>query len=174
MNSKVGEQRSDSIPFTSFLVIIMKLTTLVLLSALFSPIALIPSAQANSLARPTCKLTRDCVYGPQVSDRWVEGARFEAKGDFDSAVVSYTKAFDASEKLSFPGQTQDQLKRLRACSAMGSLARLQGAMAGAEYMDTHQMTAESTKAAIEISRSKFGDTIASQISEFPELETSCP
>jgi hypothetical protein len=152
----------------------MKLTTIVLLSALFSPIALMTSAQANSTARPTCKLTRNCVYGPQVSDRWEEGARFEAKGDFDNAVVSYTKAFEAAETLSLPGQTQAQLKRLRACSAMGSLARLQGAIAGGEYMDTHQMTAESTKAAIEISRSKFGDVIASQISEFPELEAGCP
>jgi hypothetical protein len=152
----------------------MKLTTLVLLSALFSPIALMTSAQANSLARPTCKLTRNCVYGPQVSDRWVEGARFESKGDFDSAVVSYTRAFNAAEKLSLPGKAPAQLKLLRACAASGSLARLQGAMAGREYMNTPQMTAESTKAAIEISRSKFGDVIASQISEFPELETGCP
>lgn len=152
----------------------MKLTTIVLLSALFSPIALIPSAQANSDARPTCKLTRNCVYGPQVSDRWVEGARFEAKGDFDSAVVSYTRAFNAAEKLSLPGKTQTQLKRLRACSAMGSLARLQGAMGGREYMKSHPLTAYHTKEAIEISRSRFGDAIASQISEFPELETSCP
>jgi hypothetical protein len=152
----------------------MKLTTLVLLSALFSPIALMTSAQANSPAKSGCKLTRNCVYGPQVSDRWIEGARFEAKGDFDRAVVSYGKAFDAAEKLSLPGKTQAQLKLLRACSAMGSLARLQGAMGGRDYMKSHLLTAESTKAAIEIARSKFGDVIASQISEFPELETSCP
>jgi hypothetical protein len=47
-------------------------------------------------------------------------------------------------------------------------------IAGGEYMKFYPITAESTKAAIEISRSKFGDVIANQISEFPELETSCP
>jgi hypothetical protein len=155
----------------------MKLTTLVLLSALatlLSPIALIPSAQANSPARPTCKLTRNCVYGPQVSDRWEQGAQFEAKGDFQNAQISYTRAFNAAEKLNLPGKTQAQLKLLRACSTMGSLARLQGSIAGGDYMKSHQITAESIKAAIEISRSKFGDVIANQVSEFPELETSCP
>jgi hypothetical protein len=152
----------------------MKLTTIVLLSALFYPIALIPSAQANRSARPTCKLTRNCLYGPQVSDRWVEGEQFEQKGDFDSARVSYTRAFNAAEKLSLPGKTPDQMKLLRACAKMGSYARLQGAIGGSEYMQFHQTTAYHIKEAIEISRSRFGDAIANQISEFPELETSCP
>ena len=155
----------------------MKLRTIVLLSALttvFGPIAFISSAQANSPARPTCKLTRNCVYGPQVSDRWIEGARFEQKGDFQNAQISYTRAFNAAEKLSLPGRTTTQMKLLRACATMGSLARLQGAIGGTEYMKTHMLTAENTKAAIEISRSRFGDVIASQVSEFPELETSCP
>ncbi len=152
----------------------MKIKTIVLVSALtalLSPIALIPSAQAN---RPTCKLTRNCVYGPQVSDRWEEGARLEQKGDFESATVSYTKAFKAAEKLSLPGRTIAQMKLLRACASMGSFARLQGSMGGSEYMKSHSLTADHTKAAIEISRSRFGDAIAQQISEFPELETSCP
>jgi hypothetical protein len=152
----------------------MKLTTIVLLSALFSPIAWIPNAQANSPARPTCKLTRNCVYGPQVSDRWAEGEQFEKKSDFDSAKVSYTRAFNAAKKLSLPGKTPDQMKLLRACSTMGSYARLQGAIGGSEYMQFHQITADHTKEAIEISRSRFRDAIAQQISESPELETSCP
>jgi hypothetical protein len=141
---------------------------------LLSAIAFTPIAQANSAARLTCKLTRNCVYGPQVSDRWIEGSQFEQKGDFKRAIVSYTKAFNAAEKLNLPGKTQAQMKLLRACATMGSYASLQGAMAGSDYMESHQITAESTKAAIEISRSKFGDVTASQISEFPELETSCP
>jgi hypothetical protein len=66
------------------------------------------------------------------------------------------------------------MKLLRACATMGSLARLQGAIAGGEYMKDHNLTAESTQAAIDIARSRFGDAIANQISEFPELETSCP
>ncbi len=153
----------------------MKLIPIVLFSALaigFSPIASI--AQANSPARETCKLTRNCVYGPQVSDRWVEGERFEQKADFESAKVSYTKAFNAAEKLRLPGKTIAQMKLLRACASMGSLARLQGAIGGSEYMQSHPLTADHTKAAIEISRSRFGDAIAQQISELPELETSCP
>ncbi len=105
-------------------------------------------AQANSPARPTCKLTQNCVYGPQVSDRWAEGSAFEQKGDFDSATVSYTKALNAAEKLRLPGKTIDQLKLLRACATMGSVARLQGAMGGSEYMKSHSLTAYHTKARI--------------------------
>ena len=153
----------------------MKLTTIVIFSALAivcNPI--VPIAQANSPVKPVCKLTRNCVYGPLVSDRWIEGARFEKEADFDSAQVSYTKAFNAAEKLSLPGKTTAQMKLLRACATMGSFARLQGAIGGSEYMKSHMLTADHTKAAIEISRSRFGDTIAQQISEFPELENKCP
>lgn len=155
----------------------MKLTTIALVSAfatVITPISFTTIAQANSFTRPACKLSDNCVYGPQVSDRWIEGSRFEQEGDFDSARVAYIRAFNAAEKLSLPGIRTAPMKRLRACATMGSFARLQGAIDGSNYMKSHQLTAENTKAAIEISRQKFQDVIAEQTSKFPELKTGCP
>jgi hypothetical protein len=128
-------------------------------------------AQANTAK---CKLTTNCPYGSQVSDRWIKGTRFEQEGDFESAIVEYKKAFNASEKLTFPGRTQAKMKLLRACASTGSYARLQGAITGAEYMKFHQLTADHTKAAIEISRDKFREVSDAQDQKFPELANSCP
>jgi hypothetical protein len=121
-----------------------------------------------------CKFTTNCVYGAEVSDRWIKGARFEQEADFESAMVEYKKAFEASQKLTFPGRSQTRVKLLRACASKGSYARLEGAKIGAEYMKFHQLTAEHTKAAIEISRDKFREVSDAQEKKFPELANSCP
>ena len=150
----------------------MNLKTFLLFSTLvLSPIVFTQTAQANELK---CKLTTDCPYGARVSDRWVEGANAEVKTDFDSAKVAYMRAFNAAETLSFPGKSETQVKLLRACATQGSFARLAGAIAGSEYMNTHLMTRESSDMALQISRQKFRDTSDAQDLEFPELVSKCP
>ena len=150
----------------------MNLKTFLLFSTLvLSPIALPQKAQA---AEPPCKIATDCPFGGNVSDRWLEGANSEQSGDFNEARASYIKAFDASEKLVFPEKSLEQLKLLRACAAQGSYARLAGAIAGSEYMNTHLMTRESSDMALQISRQKFRDTSDAQDLEFPELVSKCP
>ena len=150
----------------------MNLKTFLLFSTLvLSPIALPQKAQANE---PKCKLSTDCVYGGRVNDRWVEGANAELKADFDSARVAYTRAFDAAEMLKFPGKSETQVQLLQACATQGSFARLAGAIAGSEYMNTHLITRESSDMALQISRQKFRDTLDAQDLEFPELASKCP
>jgi hypothetical protein len=152
----------------------INLKTLVLFSALTLGSIVCVQTQAAEATTAKCKLTTNCPYGSEVSDRWIKGARFEQKGDFKSAIVEYQKAFKASEKLTFPGRSQAQVKLLRACASTGSYANLQGAIAGAEYMNFHQLTAEHTKAAIEISHEKFREVSDAQDKKFPELASSCP
>ncbi|WP_158333117.1 hypothetical protein [Calothrix sp. PCC 6303] len=147
---------------------------LVLFSALTLGSIVCIQTQPAEARTVKCKLTTNCVYGSEISDRWIKGARFEQKADFQSAIIEYKKAFKASEKLTFPGKTQAQMKLLRACASTGSYASLQGAIAGAEYMKFHQLTAEHTKAAIEISRNKFREVSDAQDEKFPELAGSCP
>ena len=150
----------------------MNLKTFLLFSTLvLSPIVFTQTAQANE---PQCELTTDCPYGARVSDRWIEGANSEQSGDFNEARASYIKAFDASEKLVFPGKSLERVKLLRACAAQGSYARLAGAIAGSEYMNTHLMIRESSDMALQISRRKFRDTLDAQDLEFPELASKCP
>ena len=150
----------------------MNLKTFLLFSTLvLSPIALPQTAQA---VEPSCKIATDCPFGGNVSDRWIQGANSEGSGDFDEARAFYIKAFDASEKLVFPGKSLERVKLLRACAAQGSYARLAGAIAGSEYMNTHLMTRESSDMALQISRQKFRDTLDAQDLEFPELVSKCP
>lgn len=152
----------------------INLKTLILSSALTLGSIVCVQTQAVEATTANCKFTTNCPYGSEVSDRWSKGAKFEQKGDFESAIVEYKKAFKASEKLTFPGRSQVQVKLLRACASTGSYASLQGAIAGAEYMKFHQLTAEHTKAAIEISRDKFREVSDTQDKKFPELASSCP
>ena len=99
----------------------MNLKTFLLFSTLvLSPIVLPQKAQA---AEPPCKITTDCPFGGNVNDRWLEGDNSEQSGDFNEARASYIKAFDASEKLVFPGKSLEQVKLFRACAAQGSYAR---------------------------------------------------
>ena len=150
----------------------MNLKTFLLFSTLIlSPIVFTQTAQANE---PQCELTTDCPYGARVSDRWIEGANSEQSGDFNEARASYIKAFDASEKLVFPGKSLERVKLLRACAAQGSYARLAGAIAGAEFMKTHLETREYIKMAVDISRQTFRDVVDQQDIDNPELATKCP
>lgn len=150
----------------------MQFKNFILLSAIvLTSIALPQKAQA---AEPSCKIATDCPFGGNVSDRWIQGASSEQSGDFDEARASYMKAFDASEKLVFPGKSLEQVKLFRACAAQGSYARLAGAIDGAEFMKTHLETREYIQMAVDISRQKFRDVVAQQDIENPELTSKCP
>jgi hypothetical protein len=149
----------------------MNLKSFILFSVLvLSPIAFSQKAEANE---PKCKVSTNCLFGGRVSDRWVEGERAEKKADFDSARVAYTRALNAAETLNFPGQTEEYIKLARACAAVGSFARLQGAIVGGDYMNTHMMTKDHSESALKLSQEKFREVWDEKILESPELG-SCP
>ena len=141
------------------------------LALLLSSIAFTSTAQANE---PKCKLTTNCPYGSRVSDRWLDGERAEREGDFNRAKVFYSRALNAAEKLNFSGRSKAQVKLLRACAKQGSFSRLQGAIVGSEYMNTHNFTKESVDNALDISRQKFREVSDAQDLQSPELVSKCP
>jgi hypothetical protein len=132
------------------------------------------TADRQPTTKTACKVSRNCVYGPEVSDRWAKGDQLTAKADFKAAITEYQKALKASETLKLPNQTAAQLKVLRACAINSSQAQLAGLKQAKDFQATHMITAENHKMALQVLRDQVRDVMAEQDAKFPELVGKCP
>ena len=65
----------------------------------------------------------------ETGERWGQGAALERKGEFDSAIIQYKQALQAIKNINN--------QHLRDCATTGTVARLEGAKVGKQYIDTH-------------------------------------
>lgn len=102
----------------------------------------------------------------ETGERWGQGSALEQKGDFDAAIIQYNRALQAIRAI------DDQ--QLRDCAAIGTIARLEGAMAGKRYIQTYGRDANALRSALEASQNRFRAVMAASDAKRPELATSCP
>lgn len=137
-------------------------------------VALLIGQPAQAETAPKCKLASNCVYGPEIDDRWTLGQRLEATGDFEGAIAAYEKALQASGDLQLPNIDAEPLAVLRLCAAGNSLAHIEGAKRGIEFMEHHQMHAGNLKMAAQVASDRYQEALNEQNAEDPELTSRCP
>ncbi len=102
----------------------------------------------------------------ETGERWGLGSDLERKGNFDSAIIQYKQALHAVKNIGN--------QHLQDCALVGTVARLEGAKVGKQYVKTYGTAPNSLGAALEASRSRFSKVIDKIDAEHPELATSCP
>jgi hypothetical protein len=152
----------------------MRLQSLLLSAIASLAIAPILHQPAQAQETPQCQLSKNCIYGPEISDRWIKGQQLEGTGDFEGAMAEYDKAFKASVDLQLPNMEEERLALLRFCAASSSLAHMEGVKRGLEFMASHQMHVENLKMAAQISRDRFREVLDEEAAKTPELANRCP
>lgn len=102
----------------------------------------------------------------RIGEQWANGASFEEVGDFASAISEYRDALNQNSSL------VDQ--KLRDCARRGTIARLQGAIAGQQYIQMYGKSPDSLKTAQKISQNHFRQAIDKFDKSRPDLANSCP
>lgn len=104
-------------------------------------------------------------YG-KVGELWSNGASFEQLGNFEAALEEYQEALNQNSSIPDP--------MLRDCARQGTIARIEGATAGQQYVHNHGTSPDALRAAQALADNRFREAMDEFDQTRPDLANSCP